>query len=418
MTEKLLHFIWQFQYFNPDHLQTTDGEPVTILYPGRLNANQGPDFLEARIKIGSTILAGSVELHLKTSDWQKHQHDEDPNYRNVVLHVVYQNDVSQTTLPLLELQPRISNLLLERYYSLMQNGSFIACEGSLTSVRELTWISWKERLLAERLTRKSGKLLEYLRQTNGHWEESFWWLLCRNLGGKVNAAAFEAIARSLPVTVLAKHKSSIHQLEALLLGQANLLFKESGDAYVQLLQREYAFLKKKYGLTPIGVPVYFLRMRPANFPTIRLAQLAMLVHQSSHLFSKVLEAEQLEELSRQLHVTANDYWHYRYRFDEPSEYKPKKLGSDTIDHIIINTFIPALFAYGHYHQKEQHKTKALNWLEQIRAEENVITKRFQKSNIANRSAYDSQALIELKNEYCNAKRCLECSIGNALLKKA
>ncbi|MEI6947808.1 DUF2851 family protein [Paraflavisolibacter sp. H34] len=418
MTEKLLHYLWQFQYFNRSQLLTAGGEPLQVISTGRPNAHQGPDFTDAKIKIGDTLFAGSVELHYKASEWKKHGHETDPNYRNVVLHVVFENDEAlHNNIPVLELHPHIPKLMLERYEGLMHSTAFIACASSTASVRDLVWVAWKERLLAERLTRKSDTILERLEQSRGHWEETFWWLLARNFGYRVNADAFEAVARSLPVTLLARHKSSIHQLEALLLGQAGLLEREGEDPYVQLLRREYRFLQAKCGLKHILLPVHFLRMRPPNFPTVRLAQLAMLVHGSTHLFSKVLETDSLKEVRQWLDVTANDFWHYHYTLGEASGFRPKKLGAAMAENIIINTLVPVLFAYGRYHGEEGYKTKALRWLEEAAAEENAIISGFRELPVASRSAYDSQALLELKNEYCDHKRCLECSIGNSLLKQ-
>ena len=418
MTEKLLQFIWQFQYFNKAQLLTTEGEEVSLIHPGQLNKNQGPDFTNGRIKIGATTFVGSVELHIKASDWQKHKHDGDDNYKNVVLHVVYTNDVKESDFPVLELASRIPKMILQRYDSLMNQGRFIACEDSLYQIKPITWASWKERLLAERLSRKAKKVQEFLQLNQVNWEESFWWLLSRNFGGKVNGDAFEALAQTIPITVLARHKASIHQLEALLLGQASLLDERHTDSYAKMLYKEYRFLSEKWHLIPIKIPVYFLRMRPGNFPTIRLAQLAMLVHKSKHLLQHILDATQVEEVRAWLDVTANDYWHYRYRFDDPSGYLPKRMGEDMVNNILINTVAPFLFCYGDYYGKEVYKTKALTWLEHTRAEKNRITNGFAELNIGNQTAFDSQALLELKNEYCDAKRCLECSIGYALLRSS
>lgn len=416
MTEKLLQFIWQFQYFSQSQLQTTEGEDIVLLNPGQLNKNQGPDFINARIKIGQTILAGSIELHIKTSEWYKHRHDEDENYHNVILHVVYQNDCAEFKLPILELMPRVPKIIQDRYDLLMNNGAYIACEKSLSLVKKITWTSWKERLLAERLTRKSALIFELLQQNNFNWEEAFWWLLARTFGGKVNADAFQSVAMTVPLTVLSRHKSSIHQLEALLLGQAGTLHEKLEDSYAIMLYKEYKFLSKKYKLHPIRLPIHLLRMRPGNFPTIRLAQMAMLLHQSSHLLMKFLDADTVEEVMAQLDVTANEYWHYRYRFDEPSAFQPKRVGEDMINSILINATIPFIFCYGSYHNNDLYKTKALAWLEHTRAEINSITKEFTRLKVDNLSAFDSQALLELKSQYCDVKRCLECSIGYSLLR--
>lgn len=417
MTERLLQFIWQFQYFNRTELAAINGDEIQIIAPGFFNRDQGPDFSNAKIKIGNTTWAGTVELHVNTSDWNKHFHGHDRNYTNVILHVVWKHDDSPNTIPVLELQPLVSNHLLDKYEVLMQSQGFIACEKMTGNVKAITWQSWKERLVAERLLRKSAIAKELLSENNHHWEESFWWLLARNFGMKVNAAAFEEIARSVPVTILAKHKQQIHQIEALLFGQAGLLNTDFEEEYPKLLQREYRFLANKYKLTPIHQPVHFLRMRPGNFPTVRLAQLAMLVKQSAHLFSKIKETEDLKTMKMCFAATANDYWHYHYRFDEPGSYKEKTIGAATVENILINTVIPFLFAYGSFYNEQTYKDKALQWLEELKAEANSITNGFAGLGIENKNAFDSQALIELKNEYCTKKRCLECSIGNALLKQ-
>ena len=416
--ERLLQYIWLFQYFNKADLRTAAGEKIEIIFSGTWNKNQGPDFQDAQIKINETTLVGSVELHLKASQWLEHGHQSDSNFKNVVLHVVYENNLPDlaNNIPVLELQNRISHLLLSRYNTLMQSGAFIACANSISEVNDITFCSWKERLLAERLTRKSEVVISFFQSSNHHWEETFWWMLARNFGMKVNADAFESIARSLPVNLLAKHKSQIHQLEALLLGQAGMLSGQCADQYAQLLQREYLFLKKKYNLQAVSIPVFFLRMRPGNFPSVRLAQLAMLIHQSQHLFSIVLESETIAQIKKLLSVTANDYWHYHYKLDEPSAYKKKSVGASMIDNIIINTVVPTVFAYGLNLKQEKYKTKAISWLEEITAEENTVSKGFAQCGLPVRTAFDSQALIELKTQYCDHKRCLSCSVGNALLR--
>ena len=388
MTERLLQFIWQFQYFNKNELTTAEGEPVQVIVPGQHNINQGPDFSNSKILIGNTTWAGTIELHIKTSDWIKHKHQQDKNYNNVILHVVWEDDGSRSGLqnsvpvqernrvpltdqpivPVIELQSRVSKLLLQRYEELMLSTAFIPCEKSIHSVRDITWRSWKERLLIERLLRKAGIVETYLQQNNYHWEETFWWMLARNFGMKVNAEAFEAIARSIPLSILAKHKNQIHQLEALILGQAGLLKESFEEDYPKLLQKEYKFLQSKYNLQPIQLPLFSLRMRPGNFPAIRLAELAMLVNESAHLFSKIKEAVSAKEIKQFFEVTANDYWHYHYQFDEASAFKKKRTGTTMIDNIIINTVAPVLFAYGSYHTENKYKDKALQCLEEIAAE--------------------------------------------------
>ncbi len=421
MTEKLLHFIWQFQYFNKNELFTETGEPLQIIKQGFYNTNQGPDFCEASVKIDCIVLVGHVELHIHASDWYKHHHAEDANYRNIVLHVVWNNDKPVLDkfgkqLPTLVLQHRVAKVLLQRYEDLMNEGSSIPCKKFLPVLSEIGWLSWKERLVAERLETKSRKVLELFNESNHHWEETFWWMLAANFGIKVNSFVFETIARTIPINILAKHKNQIHQLDALLLGQANLLNGQFVDDYPNMLKREYNFLQKKYRLQQTAIAPAFLRMRPATFPTIRLSQLAMLVKTSSHLFSWCKQVDSVNELKEKFDVVANDYWHYHYRFDEITDYKPKNIGRQMVENIIINTIIPVLFGYGLYTKDEQYKEKAIRWLAELAPEHNSITKSWDGSGTTNANALDSQALIQLSNHYCMEKKCLQCAVGNKLLK--
>lgn len=415
MNERLLQFIWQFQYFNKQQLYTEDGDSLLIVQPGTFNRNQGPDFLNASVKIGSTVWAGNIELHVNASDWYKHHHSTDTNYNNVILHVVWNADIEIEKFPTFSLKEKIPKVLLDRYQQLMQGSLKQACNSFLPALSDIGWTAWKERLVAERLTRKSEKVFDLLKQTNQHWEEVFWQMLASNFGLKVNSEAFEAMARSIPVTTLAKHKNQIHQIEALLLGQCNLLNGDYNEDYPKMLQKEHRFLQKKYNLTKHTVLPHFLRMRPANFPTVRLAQLAMLVNQSSHLFSKIKEMEDVKAVKQLLNVTANDYWHYHYRFDEPGEYKEKHLGNQMVENIIINTIVVVLFAYGLNTRQENYKTKAIHWLQHLDGEKNTLTKQWVVAEVSNRSAFDSQALIELSNNYCTHQKCLDCSVGNKIL---
>ncbi len=417
MTEKLLQYIWRCQMYNQQHLFTTDEQALEIIFPGTLNTNQGPDFLNAKIKISNTTWAGHIELHVLSSHWHKHAHSNDKNYHNIILHVVWQHDTEEHLhFPTLVLQPRVSKLLLHRYKELMNNTLFIPCQNSIKSINEITWIAWKERLLVERFQYKYTTILTYLQNCHQHWEEVLWWLIAKNFGITVNADAFLAIAQSIPINILAKHKNQIHHLEALLFGQAGLLGADFTEAYPTMLQKEYAFYQKKYQLIQPAIQLHFLRMRPANFPTIRLAQLAMLIHQSVHLFATIRDAGSLQDVKASLDVTANDYWHYHYHFDESTAYKKKNLGTQMVDNILINTILPVLFAYGHFHQIDSYKDKALKWLEQIPTEQNNIIRMFQKIDLKSQHAFDSQALIQLKNHYCNQKKCLECAVGNKILK--
>ncbi len=417
MNERLLQFIWQLQYYNRQELKTGDGETLSIFNPGIINTNQGPDFLNAKIKVNNTFWAGSIELHVLSSDWNSHHHSMDKNYGNIILHVVWKNDINlQESFPVLELQSLVSKILLQKFNKLMNAKSFIACETMIATITPMLWVSWKERLLVERMQRKTSVIFDFLGCNHNHWEETFWWLIARNFGNTVNSDSFEKLARSLPINILAKHKNQIHQTEALLFGQAGLLDKDFDEDYPKLLKKEYLFLKKKHQLLSSKQPLYFLRMRPSNFPSLRLAQLSMLIHKSVHLFSIIKETILLEDVKKLLSVTANDYWNYHYVFDEVSDYREKNIGQQMIHSLLINTIVPIIFAYGHHLRESKYKDRAMLWLEQIAEENNTITNGFKILGIENKNAFDSQALIQLKNDYCNQKRCLECAVGNKLLR--
>lgn len=423
MTESLLQFIWKFQYYNNANLTTTSNEPLQIIKPGSQNTNQGADFLDAVLKINQVLLAGTIELHINTANWTQHKHHTDKNYNNVILHVVWIDNRPTTTnsnfapIATLELQPLVSKILLSKYQQLSNSPQALPCAAFLPALSSIGWTAWKERLVAERLFDKSNHVLQLLQSNNNNWEETFWQMLAHNFGLKVNANLFLQMAQNISLNVLAKHKNQIHQIEALLLGQVNLLNEDFENDYPKLLQKEYLFLKKKYQLKNIAGNAHFLRMRPSNFPTIRLAQLAMLITQSSHLFSKIKEAVLVKDVTKHFVCTCNDYWHYHYTLtDEPSNYKPKMLGKATVDAIVINTLCSVLFAYGSYMNEEDYKQKAINWLQQIAAEQNSVTKVFTQNNLPNKSAFDSQAYLQLYKNYCTGKHCLQCSVGNKILK--
>lgn len=424
MTEKLLQFIWQFQYFNKSSLVTEQGDVLQIIKYGSLNTNQGPDFLNASIKLNDITLAGNIEVHIKASQWHQHNHSTDNNYKNIILHIVWENDEqifddNNIEIPTLVLQNLVPKILLERYAILMESSPTLPCSNFLPVLSGIGWLAWKERLATERLLDKSEIVMKTFAANNNNWEETFWHLLAYNFGLKVNADFFKQIAETITVTTLAKHKNQIHQIEAFLFGQANLLNENFTNDYPKLLQKEYLFLKKKHSLKTIQCNCMFLRMRPANFPTIRLAQLAMLVSNSSHLFSKIKEIKNVKEIDKLFSVTCNDYWHYHYTLtDEPNEYEPKKLGKQMIDNITINTIIPVIFAYGHYCKEDDYKLNAIQWLQEIKAERNNITKQWELYEIESKNAFDSQAFIQLTNQYCTKKNCLNCAVGNKILKQS
>jgi hypothetical protein len=417
MTERMLQHIWKFGYYNQHQLFTTDGDSIFILYAGDLNHHQGPDFLHAKIRINDAIWIGNIELHLKSSDWLLHKHTEDANYKNIILHVVWKNDQPlQLNCPTLELQDRIAPSILHRYNELINRASFIPCDQKIAGIDSLIWLSWKDRLLTERLQKKSEVLLDLLKTCNFHWDEVFWWQLAKYFGGKVNAEAFESIAQTISLKVLSKHRHQIHQTEAILLGQAGLLNKDFSSSYPKMLKLEYEYLRRMYQFTSSRYPVFFLRMRPANFPSLRLAQLAMLLHQNQIGFDFFKQTDSLIEAKAMFNIAPNDYWLYHYRLEDDSCFKVKSIGADMVDHLFINAIIPFLWMYGDYYKDEVLKNKSLEWLHIIKKENNAIIEQFENLGLSVKNAADTQSLMELKKNYCDQKKCLDCAVGHQLLK--
>lgn len=421
MKEELLHYLWRTKRFDFTNLHTTQGDTLQIFQTGDYNTHAGPDFLNAKIHIGDTTWAGNVEMHVCASDWLRHGHATDKAYDNVILHVVLEEDVpilraSGERIPCLEMKTLIAPKLSSKYLELLHSEYWIPCQAQFAQVSEMTRTLWLERLLVERLEQKTELIAQQLQQNQQNWEETFYQLLARNFGVQVNMEPFELLAKSTPLLLLAKHKNSLLQIEALLFGQAGLLESDFEDAYPHQLKKEYAFLQKKYGLTPIrGESWKFLRLRPANFPTVRIAQFAMLIFQSNHLFSKMLAATSVEEIENMLELKLSNYWLTHYRFDKDSKKSAKKLGKSTIHLIIINTIAPFLFLYGKWKSDERYKDRAFALLEQVPPEENHIIENWQQLGVKPESAYQTQALLQLKKRYCDAKKCLNCAIGNAIL---
>ncbi len=421
MKEDFLHYIWKHKLFSKDNLQTTEGETIDILNTGTHNTDAGPDFFNAKIKIGKTLWAGNVEIHLRSSDWQKHNHNIDKAYDNTILHVVLENDAALTgknnlQIPTLSLKEKINAQFIARYESLISSRHRIPCEEEISKVNSFTVDTWLERMMVERLERKSTDILERLKQNKNNWEETFYHLLAKNFGFKLNAQPFEELARALPLPILAKHKNNLLQTEAMLFGVAGLLGKKYTEDYPAALKKEFDFLKAKFKL-PDGIhaPWKFLRLRPANFPTIRIAQFAELVHRSSHLFSKILECETTMQVIKLFDVSASAYWDTHYIFGKTSASQKKNFGRTATENIIINTAAPVIFAYGMHRNEEKYKETALQFLEGIPSESNSIIKKWESLKIKSHNAFRSQALLELMNQYCIEKKCLLCSIGNKLI---
>jgi hypothetical protein len=418
MNEKLLSFIWQQQYFNKFDLRTAEGEPLDVIFPGTLNPNQGPDFLEATIKIGTHVWSGAVELHVITSDWDVHGHQYDKNYKNVVLHVVWRNDLfSDNRLPILELEPLVPSHLLNKYAGWMKRKAFIPCSNELKFMDSRIVDNWLDWVGGIWIDEKQKSVLELVRNCNFDWEEAFWQALAKNFGYRVNGESFAQLAASIPVKFLYKHHHNLPQLEALLFGQSNLIGNQISEDYPKMLDKEYQFLQSKYRLSPINQPIFFHRMRPGNFPTIRLAQLAALFHQTSPLFARILTIKQLSGLRMLLSVTANDFWHYHYRFGETSAYKIKTAGNQLVDSVIINSVIPFLIAYGKSNNNNEFVHRAEDWLGKMPPESNSITLAYNELGISGKNAAQAQAMMYNKKNYCRPLRCLDCGIGKFILKK-
>ena len=432
MREDFLHFLWRTRQFDVSNLTTTDGDALEILDFGTYNAlDSGADFQNVKLKIGDWTWFGSVEMHLKASDWLVHGHQKDAAFGSVILHVVFENDVAiqrtysaeasspaPSVIPCLTLKNRIPEGVFKKYWALLHNSDWIPCQQHIQTVNDLTKNKWLERLAVERLERKSAAIQTALERNKEDWEETFWQFTARYFGSKVNAEPMEMLARSLPHRILAKHKNQLFQIEALLFGQAGFLEKNFADDYLVRLKKEFHFLKNKHNLEP-SVPLAawkFGRLRPPSFPTIRLAQLAALIHQSLHLFSKVIDNQEVNALSSLFEVEVSDYWRTHFVFDTPSVSSPKKMGSDTIDIILINNVAPFLYTYGKLRGDETLKNRSLLLLEKVKSEKNTVIDAWKTLGFSTPSAADSQALIQLKTNYCDLKKCASCAIGNAILR--
>ena len=420
MKEEFLQFIWEHGLFSRNDLKTTEGKTLEIISTGQLNSDSGPDFFNARIRIDETVWAGNVEIHQKSSHWYQHRHDLDQAYDNVILHVVELNDrtveVNDHQLPTLEISYPIE--IFKNYDQLLKSQKWIACEDMLPEVDPFILRFWFSSLMIERLKSKTDDILNTLLQNKNNWNETFYQLLARNFGMKTNALPFELLAKSLPLNTLSKHKNDLFQIEALLFGQAGLLNESLlGDDYFLLLRTEYSYLYKKYNLSGLEFHLWkFMRLRPINFPTIRIAQLAMLIHRSTALFSKIIEIEDLDELHKLFNVSASEYWDTHYRFNKVSgEDRKKNLGESAFNNIIINTIVPVLFVYGDQHLDQAMKDRALFLLEKLEPETNQIIRNWSQLGIESKSAFETQALLQLKNNYCNNKKCLNCQMGAKII---
>jgi hypothetical protein len=425
MKESFLHYIWQFQYFTKEALTTCEGHALTVFKTGLLNTHAGPDFQSAKIKIGILEWSGNIEVHVKASEWNDHKHFRDQAYDSVILHVVWVNDKpvfrsDGTPLPTLALKGRVDEWLLHSYEKLMESAQPIPCANVIPSGDRLLIASMLDAALAQRLEAKATLVTEIVKRNNHDWEQTTFELLAKNFGFKVNSEPFQQLARSLSYKTVLKHADSLLQIEALLFGQGGFLESEVGDEYYQLLRREYRILKLKYSLTcDVKESQWrFLRLRPANFPTLRIAQFASVLFTVKNIFSVFAETEGSKAIKSLFSVHQSTYWKQHYQFNKQAKNPISGLGLLSMDNLIINTIAPILAAYGKAQNDQDKIDKAIYLLQQLKPESNAIIRKWNILGIIPTNASDSQALIELYNNYCIPRKCIDCRIGSAILKPA
>ena len=423
MREEFLYYLWENRLTDND-LKTSEGEAVEVVATGYRNTDSGPDFLEAKIQIGDKLWAGHVEIHVKSSDWNRHGHQADKAYKNVILHVVYENDTKINDIPTLELKGHFDETLFANYQRFISSKGWIPCEKSIGQVPMFTRLSWLDRMAVERLEGKSETVTKILNANQFDWEDALYKLLMRYFGLKVNNEAFEYLANILPFKTLLKHADNLLQVEAMLMGCAGFLEDDFTVDYPLLLKREFAVMKAKFNLLTMPAERWrFMRMRPSNFPTIRLAQMAQLIHKNGCLFSKIREAKNGDEVKALFDVKASEYWETHWRFTQrdrlpqcDSRKTAKHLGDATANILIINAVAPLLFCYGKLHKDESVCETAMQFLEETEAEDNAIIRHFAQCGIKAENAMQTQALLHLYSYFCKRKRCLDCRIGNVLMK--
>ena len=422
MKEDFLQYLWKFQLFDRTALKTTKQEVLQIVHPGIHNRDTGPDFFNAKIRISGQLWAGNVEIHLKSSDWYLHRHEVDEKYDAVILHVVWEDDSdifmkNNQELPPLVLNGIVSGALLRNYQKLTRTQEqWIPCESQIKEIDLFTWNSWMERLFVERLERKSKLIEGLLESSYNNWDAVLFMLLAKNFGLNKNGDAFLQLAQSISFSDLRKVAHDGESLQALLFGQAGFLQGHFDENYPNRLKQEYTYLKKKLGLKPMRNNQFqFFRMRPSNFPTVRLAQLGSLYSKSQNLFASLLQCKSALDFYIIFDIEVDEFWKTHYTLLKKSNRTHKKLTRSFIHLLIINTIIPLQFAYQKATgQRNVHGLMAL--LESIPPEKNTITTKFKTLGVGVHHAFDSQSLIELKNNYCDKKQCLRCAVGNQLLK--
>ncbi len=423
MNERLLQFIWKHKLWQTHkQLFTTEGKEMWVLQTGTLNHDAGPDFNNARIKIKDTIWAGSIELHLKSSDWTKHQHQDDPKYNKLILHVVFEDDDQIYThdgsyFPTLELKSYLNLQIIDTYYLMMNQVQSIPCKPFLSSIPDMIVHQQLDNMLIERLENKIEHIKQLLFTYTQNWEEICYVCLARGFGLLINQDNFERLASITPLKLFAKHHT-LFQIEALLFGQAGFLSDQPTNDYNQSLHKEYSHLKKLHALKGMELHEWnFLRLRPSSFPTIRIALFAKLMYQSTHLFSDILHAKNIQQLKALFNLQASPFWDTHYKFEHSSNHKEKKIGHNFFDNLLINAIVPLLFVYGKIQAQDSICSHALQLLKDIKAEKNTLVNLMIQEGFHINDAADSQAVIQLKKEYCDRRRCLQCAIGYKVLRQ-
>ena len=421
MREDFLHYLWKFKKFETLNLKTTQNEQITIIKTGDYLQLSGPDFFNAQIIIGNQKWAGNVEIHLKSSDWYVHHHEKDPAYENVILHVVWEHDTeifskNNSEIPVLVLKDYVSSEIINKYNSLVSPKTWIPCEKQIAQVDEFVFKNWQERLFFDRLEKKSKFIYTLLEETNSDWESVLFCLLAKNFGLNTNGSAFLQIAKAIPFSIIRKESFEIENLEALLFGTSGLLDSAKEDLFFTDLKIRYFYLLNKYQLEKVYTePLQFFKHRPDNFPTIRLSQLASLYSKHQNLFSKIIDLKSVKDVYSLLNVSTSLYWENHYQFDKESPNKTKFLSKSFIDLLIINTIIPLQFAYSNV-MGESDSEDLILFMNEVSPEKNAIIDKFASFGVFSKNAFETQTLLQLKNEYCNNKACLNCAVGMELLK--
>ena len=420
--EQLLHYVWKHKIFPLKELKTTTGQQVEVIDTGLANTDAGPDFFNAKLKLDGVLWIGNIEIHERSSDWFKHGHHADAGYNSVILHIASEID-TEISRSNGERIPQIQLICPEavrtNYKELLETASYPPCYRIIPSLPPFTAHSWMTALQMERFEQKATLLNERLKRCQGNWEDAFFITLARNFGFGLNGDAFETWAHRLPFRAVDKHRNDLFQIEAIFFGQAGILEDSDGDGYYLRLKKEYTYLQHKFGLIPMDASLWrFLRLRPANFPHIRIAQLACLYHRAYGLLSRIMETETLQGVRDILKGGTSEYWLTHYTFGGSSPSRPKTLSNTSLDLLIINTVVTFLYAYGLHKGNRVLCARAGSFLEELKAENNYITRMWEQCGMKASNAADSQALIQLKKEYCDKKKCLYCRIGYEYLKRS